>query len=274
MVGARQSQRQAYRVAMHSGGSVRRGWAYPADLQPLPPFPKWLEEHVRNLRSADFPVPHDLSCLSCPPSRSALSYKHMWAYGSHFRCDSGEGASHVAYDGGVALVESEVVAGCIDVGTVEDIFLVSFGPLKSVVMRVSWIKHVDEGRRTIKKDGHGFWTVRFSAREDSEVRNKYIFPCNATQVFFVDDSSDPHWKVVVRHDPRSKRIVGMKEQEFFGAVGADLGDAAVKTLQHVDPAIDIPQRIPVPEIIVEGGMEPNALEAVYADDQYEEDELQ
>lgn len=104
----------------------------------------------------------------------------MWAYGHHFRCDTGETASHTSYDAGVAVMESETVPGSIDVGSLEDILMVSFGPLKCVVMRVSWLKHVHEGRRTIKKDADGFWTVYFSAREERTSRSLYIFPHNVT----------------------------------------------------------------------------------------------
>ena len=34
------------------------------------------------------------------------------------------------------------------------------------------------------------------------------------------DGVDPSWKVVMRHDPRSKRIVGDREVSVFGASGS------------------------------------------------------
>lgn len=101
-------------------------------------------------------------------------------------------------------MESEIVPGSIDVGILQDIIMVSFGPLNVIVMKVCWLKHTHEGRRSIKKDAHGFWTVLFTAREDPLACNSYIFPCSATQVFFVNDTRDPQLRAVVRHNPRSK----------------------------------------------------------------------
>ena len=38
--------------------------------------------------------------------------------------------------------------------------------------------------------------------------------------FFVNDSVDPNWRVVLRHDPRRKRIEGDRDVQIFGAVGS------------------------------------------------------
>lgn len=64
------------------------------------------------------------------------------------------------------MLESEVVTGSIDVGILEDVYMVSFGSLNVVVMKILWLKHVDQGRRCIKKDAVGFWTALFNVRED------------------------------------------------------------------------------------------------------------
>ena len=47
-----------------------------------------------------------------------------------------------------------------------------------------------------------------------------MYPSNVSLVFFVGDSSDPAWKVVLRHDARSKRIQGDREVHIFGAPGS------------------------------------------------------
>lgn len=129
---------------------------YPENLQSLPRFGKWLSHHVRQLRASGFPIPEDVVKLSAPPSRVVTSYKKLWAYAAHYRCDTNDSASHATFDSGVSLLESEVVPGSIDVGILEDVYMVSFGSLNVVVMKISWLKHVDQGRRCIKKDSQGF----------------------------------------------------------------------------------------------------------------------
>ena len=87
-------------------------------------------------------------------------------------------------------------------------------------MEGNWIKTVDQGRRVIKKDPLGFWLVHFQSREAPEKHNPFVYPSNVCQVFFLDDVVDPAWKVVLRHDPRSKRIEGEREVHVFGASGS------------------------------------------------------
>lgn len=42
------------------------------------------------------------------------------------------------------------------------------------------------------------------------------------QVFFMEDRLDPQWKVVIRHDPRSRRRIDEEEYLVFGAGESDL----------------------------------------------------
>ena len=160
-----------------------------------------------------------LDALHCPPSSHALAYDAMWAYGSHFRCcPEEEGPTHVAFDCGIAALTPESVSTSIDVGILKSIILVCYGTLKCVVMKGEWIPPMHEGRRSVKKDTYGFWTVRFRARYGAN-QNPYVFPLNVSQVFFIPDAADAEWKVVLRADPRSKRIVGDRDVLDFGAPG-------------------------------------------------------
>ena len=84
-------------------------------------------------------------------------------------------------------------------------------------MEGSWIRSIDQGRRVVKKDPYGFWTIKYSSREFREKDNPFVYPATVSQVFFLGDSVDPSWKVVLRHDPRSKRIQGEQEVNIFGA---------------------------------------------------------
>jgi hypothetical protein len=147
----------------------------------------------------------------------------MWTYGAYFRCEEEESSSHGTYDSGVALDETETSANGIDVGTLRKIFMVPFGTFTTVVMKISWIKNIDQGRHTIKEDSSGFWTLLFSAREEPGRRNPFLFPTNATQVFFMLDQQDPNWRCVIRHEPRGRRILGVNDQVSFGIAGTDVG---------------------------------------------------
>jgi hypothetical protein len=146
----------------------------------------------------------------------------MWAYGAHYRADNKDFALHVTYNLGIANIQSETVPNSIDVGVLKDIMMVSFGTLTTVVMKVSWIKHNVHGRQTIKQDVAGFWTICFGVREEANRVSPYIYPATYMQVCFVDDAIDPTWKVMVLHDPRSRRIVGVRRQMMFGSASGNL----------------------------------------------------
>ena len=172
------------------------------------------------LKDQGFPITRELNSLHCPPSEHAWSYNSMWAYGSHFSCCQENGPSSVAFDCGIAAIPPSPTATVIDVGILWNIIYVTYLGINCVVMEGSWIKPIDQGRRVVKKDSSGFWIVQYSSREIRAKDNPYVYPASVSQVFFLDDSVDPSWKVVLRHDPRSKRIEGDRDVIVFGAAGS------------------------------------------------------
>ena len=204
----------------HSRGS-RSQIIYPPHLrEQFPKFDQWLNIHVRMLKEEAFPVSRELQSLHCPPSHHAWTFTSMWAYGAHYTCSTEDTPTTVAYDCGIAAIPPTPTCTEIDVGILRRIILVTYMGLNCVVMEGSWIKTVDQGRRVVKKDPQGFWVVHFASREVREKDNPYVFPGTVSQVFFMDDSIDPAWKVVLRHDPRSKRIEGDRDVFIFGAAGS------------------------------------------------------
>jgi hypothetical protein len=151
----REAKHMAWRAA-HRVATSNNCWVYPPELQILPPFSKWINKHVRDLHYAQFPIPEDIVRLSSPPSKIAIAYRKMWAYGAYYRCFEEECVGHRTYDSGVAVDESEITGNDIDVGILTNILMVSFGTLSTVIMKVSWIKNIDQGRRIVKKDSSGF----------------------------------------------------------------------------------------------------------------------
>lgn len=172
---ARNRERQIFRDLNRVHVRNNR-FRYPEELQMLPSFPKWLRSHVRELRANLFPIPADVVRLSSLPSEVVSSYPKLWAYGAQFRCDTRSPSTHITYNSGVAVLDSEVVSGSMDVGVLERVYMVAYGSVNIVVMQVAWLKHLDQGRRCIKKDPYGFWTVDFEAREEPHRRNRFLLP--------------------------------------------------------------------------------------------------
>lgn len=188
----RDDARARHRETERHGRCGPISFHYPEHLaNPFPPFSTWLYLHIRTQRNENqFPIPQELLWISCPPSDQALAYRHMWAYGCHYRCDDESGPTHVTYDSGVASLSSSNSNTVMDVGVLKSILLVTYGGANFCVMKCSWIAPTDEGRRTIRKDNSGFWTVKFDARQDSRRHNPYVFPSAVSQVNYgivIDD---------------------------------------------------------------------------------------
>lgn len=202
------------------------------------------------------------------------SYTRMMAYGAHLRCDNADAGCHVTYDSGIGVTESECVPGAIDLGILRKIYLVAFGSLNVIVLKVSWIQHMHQGRPTIKKDVAGFWTCRFDARDDDARRNPFLLPANASQVFFLDDSRDPEWRVVVFHEPRSKRVTGSDAHEQFHADRDEMNFETPCPSMMEDRCAELgaPLAVPLEQVrSPEAQIQMADDEAIFDDTEYEED---
>ena len=64
-------------------------YEYPPHLATnVPAFPAWLNGYVRNALETSVEIDEDLVRIANPPSRLALRFSRMWAYGNHFRTDN------------------------------------------------------------------------------------------------------------------------------------------------------------------------------------------
>ena len=141
------------------------------------------------------------------------------------------------------------------------------------------MKHNVEGRSTIKKDRHGFWTCKLNEKEDFCLQNPYVYPRLVSQVCFMSEKLNQSWKVVLSHEPWSKRIVGEKAQHVFDACGALVcTEGMVPTRdgrtfhahsQYDTEDLEVPLRH-VGTTAPTAGAEADE-NAVYEDNQYEED---
>ena len=165
---------------------------------------------MQQLRTADFPLDEKLIQLSTMPSAMAESYAYMWAYGALYRCFDDESArAHATYDSGVCTPVSESRVNSIEVGVVKGIYRVSFSGWNIVVMKVEWVN-----QESLRKDRMGFWMCKLGVRGGRGRINPYILPLNAEEVFFMEDVVTPDWKIVLRHEPRARRIFGDSNSAF------------------------------------------------------------
>ena len=115
------------------------------------------------------------------------------------------------FDCGIASVTPD--SNTLDVGILKDILLVTYRKLSCVVMRCEWMKSTDQGRAAVRKDRLGFWSVLYNSRDNRHQQNPYVFPSSVSQVYFMQDSLNPSWRVVLYHEPRSRRVT--EEKEFL-----------------------------------------------------------
>ena len=188
--------------------------------------------------------------------------------------------SHVTFDAGIARKLSKHDDEGVDIGILKDILMVDYGALKLVVMRVSWVKHGNEGWSTIRKDCHDFWMAKLDCKDLGKHYNQYVFPKHVSQVFFMDDRRDPTWKVVLFHEPRSKRKTGEHNHTMFGASGQRQDTAGIFPMRHSHPDflnctahLKTPlAEVPLPKINILDALRVSTQDDVfYDDDQYDDD---
>ena len=273
-------QRQLLLDSRANFRASNRGRAVPLPdhlAEPFPKFARWLYNHVRVLKEEGFPISSELECLSCMPSEHVTSYDAMWAFGAHLVTSQETGTDYVTFDSGIAAIPPDQDSSSIDVGILRDIILVCYGEISCVLLEGSWIKSRDQGRAVIKRDQYGFWTVLFNAR-DAENQNPYVYPASITQVFFMDDSRSPEWKVVLRHDPRARRIVTDREQVEFSAPGTCASNARPGSTAEVgeeDLRRDVQdEEVPIDQYNTVAAQMEDASDERHLDDTQFEDEFE
>lgn len=191
-----QNRRRDYREQIRGG---RRGrmpaFEYPPDMATdVPPFSAWLEAYVKHAMDIGLDIDEDLVRIAQPPSRLALRFSRMWAYGNHFRTDNEQHCRrHSTYDSAICTIFTETVGGSDGelgvaeatlkyVGILKDILMVSFGALKVTLMRASWIP-MQNGHETATRirDQYGFFLVNHDRRLPA-MEAPYVFPSQVSQV--------------------------------------------------------------------------------------------
>ena len=94
------------------------------------------------------------------------------------------------------------------VGHLEEIVELNYGLFRQVVFIGSWVKANYRGpSATVKRDQWGFTIANFE-RMVLFSRDSFALPLQVQLVFYCDCDELPGWKVVVRSEPRGKRVLG------------------------------------------------------------------
>jgi hypothetical protein len=103
------------------------------------------------------------------------------------------------------------------IGVLRNILKLDYGPMRTpvILLRCEWIKRSDNRENpTYVQDEAGFLVVNFRHKLPS-MCDPFIFPSQATQVFFSDDPGKAGWKVVLRKEPRARQEVADTSDVFI-----------------------------------------------------------
>ena len=225
----------------------------------------WMEHTVRD---ADLdlrrPEHMDRLLLSRKPSQRATRYPRITAFGNHFRAEDDRTARLVSYNSGVASVFKETSQDAREtsvnyVGVLKDVLELDYGPVQTpvILLRCEWAKPSDNrGNSTYVRDDAGFLVVNFRNKMP-RTADPFIFPSQATQVFFSDVVGRPGWKVVLQNEARARREV------------MDTTNAFISTTVETSGLI-APQSLPIPieTVNIVGATELTAEETLLAQEGY------
>ena len=122
----------------------------------------------------------------------------MKAYKNHFRGDDPTTTQIHTYDSGVASIfhiptDDAREVSVNYVGVLKDILKLDYRPLHTQVnlMKCKWMKKADsQGNNNYAQDEVGFLFINFRHKL-LRLADPFIFPSQATQVFFSDDLQKP-----------------------------------------------------------------------------------
>jgi hypothetical protein len=193
-----------------------RKWRVAGEADPSnPAFEDWIKRAV-GPHSINVTNPNDTDVLlmCTKPSQKATRYTRMKAFGNHFRVEDDTTTRLQTYDSSVASVFQVPVDDARDVSVnyvdvVKDILKLDYRAVNSLVilLHYEWVRrHDNRGNPTYIRDEAGFLFVNFQHKMP-KLAKPFIFPSQATQVFYSDDIRKEGWKVVLRNDAGARREV-------------------------------------------------------------------
>ena len=209
----------------------------------IAPFEKWIRENIfrRNIVN---PSGDDLDAvkLCSKPSMKAERFCRIKAFGNHYRVKDDRGETLDTYDCGVVclhewITEEGEVMKRYTVGEITDILRLDYGKLYTpiVLFKCSWVKDADNrGNPTYMRDRDGFLIVNFKHRERKD-HDPFIFPEQCSQVFFSDERDRKGWKVVMRTESRSRRVMQEVQDEEIITTSVEAPGLKPPSIEHIPP---------------------------------------
>ena len=242
-------------------------FAFPRELQPLPPIAEWVQDEVRREQQEGILVDSMVVDTARGPLPIDDAYKSMHAFGNHYRvisserprkaCDSGVAATFTQLCRNSTRDGNQVNAAVEYVGHIEEILELNYRRHCIVVLVCDFVKANYRGdNATIKKDKWGFTLANYSRRYGTICRDSFAFPRHCEQVFYSTARESPGWRVVLRKEVRGKRILpttnddegslfGMGRDEDYEGLRPDreVGEHELPTASTgVDVVLDNPIR--------------------------------
>ena len=178
---------------------------------PLPPFAEWLQTAASPYLDLHPDADQDISLFSMLPKRRAASHDKMFAYGNHYRVKDETTHMMVTYESGLLLTAIDHSGARIAdpfIGELVQILRVDYGPtrLPIVLFRGKWVRpQTSRKPSSFKADSDGFTCANFKQLLPLD-EDPYVFPSVAQQVFFMREPQPSGWRVVLRKEPRGRRI--------------------------------------------------------------------
>lgn len=158
--------------------------------------------------------------IAIGPTVKAEFFSAMWAYGRHFRIMDRDMHKKTTFDCGISSMYDEDGEGTEYVGYVDSIIRVHFDSFDTVLIKGKWYNSIIRrgSSGTLVKDECGVVRIKVGRfmSESSVTDEPLVFPKDVSQVFYVEDSINRGWKLVVHVNTRSKRVFYKREREYDG----------------------------------------------------------
>ncbi|CAL5392138.1 unnamed protein product [Camellia sinensis] len=186
---------------------------YDVDRRHNDEFPKWFNSHVAELLATENVALSDaIKILALGPSQKATRFNGYIINGTRYHTRSRELRRKTQNSGVMVKAKTSSYASAKDINPVEG-DVVYYGYVTDIIelyyshdhrymlFMCNWI----DNNKGLKRDDFGFTLVNFNhllyaKKQDSD--EPFILASQAQQVFYVNDSVDEDWNVVLKMKPR------------------------------------------------------------------------
>ncbi|CAL5339612.1 unnamed protein product [Camellia sinensis] len=193
--------------------SHRRLRDYDVDRRHNDEFPKWFNSHVVELLATEnVALSEEIKILALGPSQKATRFNGYIINGTRYHTKSCELRRKTQNSGVMVKAKTSSYASAKDINPVEgdvayygyvtDIIELYYShDHRYMLFMCNWI----DNNKGLKQDDFGFTLVNFNhllyaKKQDSD--EPFILASQAQQVFYVNDSVDEDWNVVLKMKPR------------------------------------------------------------------------